>query len=169
MGKGQAKVRDLYALLGGSLVGAGGAAFSLLVKPGWARPCGIEGVGWVVLALVIFGDKLPSVAAQAGRALRELRTMANTAKQDLRDGLGPEFADFDPADLNPKNFVRKHLFDDLDIDVRPFGIGVAGSRRQGREVEVDEGVADLEDGNARRMPGDLPVIGHFELGLNFDD
>jgi sec-independent protein translocase protein TatB len=44
----------------------------------------------LVLALVIFGpDQLPKVASQAGRALRQLRTMANSAKEDLREGLGP--------------------------------------------------------------------------------
>lgn len=69
----------------------------------------------LVLALVIFGpDQLPKVASQAGRALRQLRTMANSAKDDLREGLGPEFADFDPADLSPRRFVRKHLLEDLD-------------------------------------------------------
>jgi sec-independent protein translocase protein TatB len=69
----------------------------------------------VVLALIIFGpDQLPKVASQAGRALRQLRTMANSARDDLREGLGPEFADFDVADLNPRRFVRKHLLEDLD-------------------------------------------------------
>lgn len=68
----------------------------------------------VVLALVIFGDKLPQVAGQAGRMLRQFREMANSAKADLQEGLGPEFKDFDINDLNPKTFVRKHLFEDDD-------------------------------------------------------
>ncbi len=79
------------------------------------------GLGWpeivalVVIALLVFGpEKLPQAAAQAGRTLRTLRQMANNAKQDLQTGLGPEFANFDPADLNPKNFVRKHLTGDLE-------------------------------------------------------
>ena len=64
-----------------------------------------------VLAVVIFGpDQLPRIAGQAGRALRELRRLAEGASQDLREGLGPEFDDFDIADLNPRNFVRKHLW-----------------------------------------------------------
>src|SRR5688500_6082556 len=75
----------------------------------------------VVLALVIFGDKLPQAAGKAGRALRQLRQMANSAKADLREGLGPEFKDFDVADLNPKTFVRKHLLEDHDDDLRPSG------------------------------------------------
>lgn len=66
----------------------------------------------VVLALVIFGDKLPQVAGQAGRMLRQFRQMADSAKADLQEGLGPEFKDFDINDLNPKSFVRKHLFED---------------------------------------------------------
>jgi sec-independent protein translocase protein TatB len=68
-----------------------------------------------VIGLVIFGpDQLPKMARQLGGTLRELRMMAERAKTDLTEGLGPEFADFDIADLNPRSFVRKHLLDDLD-------------------------------------------------------
>ena len=70
-----------------------------------------------VIALVIFGpSELPTIAAQAGRALRDLRQIAQSAKNDLREGLGPEFADFDIEDLNPKWFVRKHLLGDPNAD-----------------------------------------------------
>jgi sec-independent protein translocase protein TatB len=67
-----------------------------------------------VLALVIFGpERLPGMAAQAGRMLRELRRMADGARSELQESLGPEFSQFDIADLNPKHFVRKHLMDEL--------------------------------------------------------
>ena len=66
-----------------------------------------------VLALVVFGPKeLPKMATQAGRALRELRRIAEGATADLREGLGPEFSDFDIDDLNPRRFVQKHLLSD---------------------------------------------------------
>ncbi len=68
-----------------------------------------------VIALVVFGPhELPRIAQQAGRALRDLRRIAEGAKADLREGLGPEFQDFDFEDLNPRRFVQKHLLDDLD-------------------------------------------------------
>ena len=70
-----------------------------------------------IIAVVIFGpDQLPKVAAQAGRTLRELRRMAEGARRDLTEGLGPEFQDFDIADLHPRNFVRKHLLDEPEPD-----------------------------------------------------
>jgi len=70
-----------------------------------------------VVALIIFGpERLPAFAAQAGRALRELRRMAEGAKSELQENLGPEFSQFDLADINPKHFVRKHLLDDLTAD-----------------------------------------------------
>jgi sec-independent protein translocase protein TatB len=66
-----------------------------------------------VIAIVVFGpDQLPKLASQAGRTLRELRRMADGATRELREGLGPEFADFEVSDLHPANFVRKHLFDE---------------------------------------------------------
>ena len=70
-----------------------------------------------VIALVIFGPhELPKIATQAGRALRDLRKIAEGAKNDLREGLGPEFADFEIEDLNPKRVVHKHLSGDLNAD-----------------------------------------------------
>ena len=72
-----------------------------------------------VIALVIFGpNELPKIAAQAGRALRDLRKIAEGAKNDLREGLGPEFTDLEIEDLNPKRFVHKHLSGDLNADQR---------------------------------------------------
>ncbi len=69
----------------------------------------------VVLGLIIFGpDQLPKIAGQAGRALRDLRRIAENAKADLQEGLGPEFRDFDITELHPKNFVRKHLWDEFE-------------------------------------------------------
>lgn len=68
-----------------------------------------------VIALLIFGpDQLPKITRQAGQALRDLRRIAEAAKADLQEGLGPEFRDFDINDLHPKTFVRKHLWDEFD-------------------------------------------------------
>jgi sec-independent protein translocase protein TatB len=74
-----------------------------------------------VIALVVFGPhELPKIASQAGRALRDLRRIAEGAKADLREGLGPEFDDFDFQDLNPRRFVQKHLIDDLADSTQPL-------------------------------------------------
>lgn len=56
-------VRLYYCLAGGALVGMAGAAYSLAVKPGWGRPQGCEGAGWIALAIVIFGGWHPVRAA----------------------------------------------------------------------------------------------------------
>ena len=52
-----------YSICGGLLVGLAGATFSLSIKPGWGRPQGAEGTGWIALALVIFGGWNPVKAA----------------------------------------------------------------------------------------------------------
>ena len=70
-----------------------------------------------VIALVIFGpNELPAIAAQVGRAVRDLRRIAEGAKNDLREGLGPDFADFEVEDLNPKRLMQRHLLDHLNAD-----------------------------------------------------
>jgi sec-independent protein translocase protein TatB len=76
-------------------------------------------VGWselillAVVGLVVFGpDRLPKAAADAVRAVRQLRTLARGAAADLKAELGPEMADLDLASLHPRRFVASVLDDD---------------------------------------------------------
>jgi sec-independent protein translocase protein TatB len=109
-----------------------------------------------VIALIVFGpERLPGMASQAGRALRELRKMLDGAKSELQENLGPEFSQLDLADLNPKRFVRKHLIEEITgdgvirnaiADVRNAANGVAsGAAAPGRALSA-----------AMLAPGDRP-------------
>jgi sec-independent protein translocase protein TatB len=67
-------------------------------------------VALVVLAVIIFGpDKLPKLISEAMGFVRKVRQFSESAKEDIRKELGPEFKDFEFEDLNPKTFVRKQL------------------------------------------------------------
>lgn len=52
------RLRYVYTILGGALVGIAGAAYSLDVKIGWSDGH-IRGMGWIALAIVIFGGWSP--------------------------------------------------------------------------------------------------------------
>ena len=76
---------------------------------------GPEFILLLVLAVILFGpERLPDLARKAARVLRYLRTVAGTAQDQLSKELGPGFEDLDIRDLNPRTFVQKHLFDDVD-------------------------------------------------------
>jgi len=79
----------------------------------------LELVVIAIVAVLVFGpDRLPEFARTAGRLLRQVRQMVNNAQNDLRSELGPEYADLELQDLNPKNFVRKHLLDPIEDEVK---------------------------------------------------
>jgi general nucleoside transport system permease protein len=69
------KVQLVYAICGGVLIGLAGASFSLCAKPGWGRPQGAEGTGWIALALVIFGGWHPVRAAMGAYLFSLLQVM----------------------------------------------------------------------------------------------
>jgi len=60
----------------------------------------------LLLALLIFGERLPKVISDGMRMLRGLRAMAQNATSDLNKELG---TDLQLQDLHPKAFIRKHL------------------------------------------------------------
>ncbi|MFG2459206.1 sec-independent translocase [Streptomyces sp. NPDC048523] len=73
----------------------------------------LELITLVVLAVLVFGpDKLPKVIQDVMRTVRKIREFSESAKQDIRSELGPEFKDFEFEDLNPKTFIRKQLDND---------------------------------------------------------
>ena len=69
-----------------------------------------------VAVLVVGPDKLPDLARQAGRLLRQLRRMANSARDDLRNELGPDYADLELRDLDPRTIVRRHVLEAMEED-----------------------------------------------------
>lgn len=65
----------------------------------------------LLVALFVFGDKLPQLIADGLRMLRNLRRMAQSATTDLSRELGTEVR---LEDLNPRTFVRRHVLSEED-------------------------------------------------------
>ncbi|MEV6408449.1 MULTISPECIES: sec-independent translocase [Streptomyces] len=83
----------------------------------------LELVTIIVLAVLVFGpDKLPKVIQDVMRTVRKIREFSESAKQDIRQELGPEFKDFEFEDLNPKTFIRKQL-DNEDLGLKELRNG----------------------------------------------
>jgi len=67
----------------------------------------------LVVGLFVFGpERLPSLIRDLGKALRQVRSTAQTMQDDLKAELGPEVGDLDLRSLHPRAFVEKHLFGD---------------------------------------------------------
>jgi sec-independent protein translocase protein TatB len=67
----------------------------------------------ILVALVVFGpDRLPTLARDAARMIKMLREVAQGARTQLRDELGPELGNLDLASLNPRTALRRALLDD---------------------------------------------------------
>ncbi len=95
-----------------------------------------DSVGWgeilvlIVAGLFILGpERLPSAAAWAGKAIRQVREYATGAREQLRGELGPEFDELrKPLEelrglrsFNPRTAVTRTLFDDDPPASKPNG------------------------------------------------
>ncbi|MGO1488706.1 MAG: sec-independent translocase [Arachnia sp.] len=70
----------------------------------------IELILLIVLGVLLFGpEKLPEFSRKAARVVVAVRDIANNAQTQLRQELGPEYADLELKDLNPKAFISKHM------------------------------------------------------------
>lgn len=71
-----------------------------------------------ILGLLIFGpERLPRAAADAGKWVRQLRSMATSARQDLADSAGLDLGDTVDSlrslrELHPRNLAAGLLGDD---------------------------------------------------------
>ena len=80
------------------------------------------GVGLLELAVIALvavvvlraRTELPDLARQAGQLLHQARGLAHNARDELRNELGPEYADLELRDLDPRTIVRKHITEAMD-------------------------------------------------------
>ena len=84
---------------------------------------GGEMIGLAVLAMILLGpERLPKFASDAARFIRKVQRLTQSATHELRETLGPGFEDLQPADLNPKAFIKKHInasLEEIDAEERP--------------------------------------------------
>jgi sec-independent protein translocase protein TatB len=94
----------------------------------------------LVVGIIVFGpDRLPEYARQAGRMVRQLRTFAQSAQNDLRNELGPEFADLKLTDLDPRVAIRKHILDAIEAeDLAEAQAAASAPRRGGPDLRPNE-------------------------------
>ena len=114
-------------------------------KDGERAVFGVNGWEIVLLALIavfVLGpDRMPEYAAKLARGIRKLRVMAEGAKGQLKDQLGPEYEDinwrqYDPRQYDPRRIVSEALARaarrrDLP-GARRDRLGARGGRAQGR-------------------------------------
>ena len=102
----------------------------------------LELVAIVVLAVLVFGpDKLPKVIQDTMAFIRKVREFSDSAKEDIRRELGPEFKDFEFEDLHPKTFIKKNLMNGDGAD--EFGLGELKGLRDSFDLRKD--MAEVTD------------------------
>lgn len=121
----------------------------------------LEMVVLAVVGIVVLGpERLPGLARDAARLIRNLREAATGARQQLREELGPEFADVDLRNLNPRTAVQRALLGD-DVDLQKYHPRNARNALQDMLLGPDEPngsapAVDLEKPVSRPRPRPRP-------------
>jgi sec-independent protein translocase protein TatB len=68
------------------------------------------------VGLIVLGpERIPGLARDAARLIKTLREIATGARTQLREELGPEFADMDLRNLNPRTALQRAILGDEDL------------------------------------------------------
>ena len=129
--------------------------------------------GWefillIVLAVVILGpERLPEYAAKLGRMVRQVRAMAEGAKGQLREQMGPDFDDidwrqYDPRQYDPRRIVREALVEPLDEAFAPVREEIDGVRNAAKRRDLDaEETGSVDGGDEAAYDRDIEPVTHL--------
>ena len=78
----------------------------------------------VVAVLVIGPERMPEYAAKLAQLVKQVRAMADTAKDQLREQMGSEFDEvdwkqYDPRQYDPRRIVREALMGEGTLQSQP--------------------------------------------------
>lgn len=111
----------------------------------------------LVAVMVLGPDRLPELTRQAARMLRQVKRLAEGTRDDLRTHLGPEYADLELRDLDPRTVVRQHMAEAMREDPEA---DVTDADTVGDHA--GEGPATRPDDQPDDEPDDEPDIWHDE-------
>ncbi len=106
-----------------------------------------------IIAVFLLGpERLPYYASQLARLVRNLRNMANGAKERMREEMGPDFDEIDwkkldPRQYDPRRIIRDALLEDEEpakpVVKRP-AVESAYAQRQRKLKEAEKAPFDSE-------------------------
>ena len=105
-----------------------------------------------IIAVFLLGpERLPYYASQLARLVKTVRTMANGAKERMREEMGPDFDDVDwkkpdPRQYDPRRIIREALLE--DDEPAPVVRPPAESAYAQRQRKIKEGLPAPFDGEA---------------------
>lgn len=116
----------------------------------------------IVAVIVIGPDRLPAMARDAARMLTTLRELATGARTQLRDELGPEFADLgldELRNLNPRVALQRAILGDEETGVRA-DLRKLDPREDLRDIDPRRQVRDAmtdDEPVSMRKPAERPL------------
>ena len=81
-----------------------------------------------IIAVIVLGpERLPEYARGLANIIKSIRRMAEGAKTQLKDELGPEYEDvdwrkLDPRQYDPRRIIREALTEDLNFSAEQEAI-----------------------------------------------
>jgi sec-independent protein translocase protein TatB len=115
-----------------------------------------------VIAVFLVGpDRLPSYAAQLARLVKSLRSMADGAKDRMREEMGPEFDEvdwkkLDPRQYDPRRIIREALLED------PAAGAATGAAAAATAATSTAAAADTEKPVSAELPSNRYVESAYE-------
>jgi len=104
-----------------------------------------------IVAVFLLGpERLPHYASQLARLVKTVRSMANGAKDRMREEMGPDFDDIDwkkldPRQYDPRRIIREALLDDEPVvRVKPAAVVPVPAEKERLAAEVAPVPFDLE-------------------------
>ncbi|WGD38606.1 Sec-independent protein translocase TatB [Lysinibacter sp. HNR] len=82
-----------------------------------------------LLAVFLLGpERLPEYAAKLARLIKQLRVMADGAKDRMREEMGPEFDEVDWKKLDPRQYDPRRIIRDALLEEQPSPTALSPNR-----------------------------------------
>ena len=97
----------------------------------------------ILVAVIVIGpQRLPEYTRKLTQAVRRLRVFLDDAKEQIAEEVGPELADLNLSDLDPRNYdprkiVRDALGEDLDAIRKDLANPIQSVAKDARDADSD--------------------------------
>jgi Sec-independent protein translocase protein TatA len=123
-----------------------------------------------VIAVFLLGpEKLPHYAAQLGRLVRQLRDMANGAKDRMREEMGPDFDDVDWKKLDPRQYDPRRIIREALVDDEPPAPTISRSKAPVVAAAAATAASTVAGGTVAAAPGVNPDSAYLKRKRKLED